>query len=71
MGASNAFSTVPQASAQPGELFVSAVPREGRARAKPLRMKSERPEIKAYSNSEDALAWTAIPSNQQFDITPR
>jgi len=35
MGASNAFSTVPKASAQPGELFVSAVPREPRARAKP------------------------------------
>ena len=35
MGALNAFSTVPQASAQPGELFVSAVPREPRARAKP------------------------------------
>jgi len=34
MGASNAFSTVPKASAQPGELFVSAVPREPRARAK-------------------------------------
>ena len=55
MGSSNAFSTVPKAGAQPGELFVSAVPREPRARAKPSDEKRSA-QKKVYIKSEDGLA---------------
>src|SRR5260370_23589552 len=56
-------STLPKASAQPGELFVSAVPREPRARAKPSDEKRSA-QKKVCIKSEDALALNTFQKNR-------
>src|SRR5713226_8553295 len=54
-------SALPKACAQPGELFVSAVPRERRARAEPSDEKRSAQNKRSSASSTTSKAWSASP----------